>query len=99
VLKQLRGGPVPKSIAEAPELAPGLRLYFEAWRELHGSRLTDGGPIPWAAVELYCERLELSEEQSEDMHLHLRTMDSTYFEHQGREFDRKHGKDKGKRRG
>lgn len=99
ILKQARGGPLPKAILEAPTLEPGLRLFYEAFRELNGSRLTDYGPIPWASIEEYCDRLELSDTQREDMHAHLRALDSTLSDHREREFNRKHGKSKGKRRG
>lgn len=83
------GLPFPERMANAPELQPGLILYYNAWAELDSCR-TAGfgpGPIPWIAIEGYCRDLELTREQREDMHFMVRALDAAYLEH----WQRKHG--------
>jgi hypothetical protein len=74
---------LPDRIANAPELLPGLELFYLGFVELTDSRqLGMGlGPIPWKVIHDYCEALELDEEQTEAMHHHLREMDAAYLEH------------------
>lgn len=37
------------------------------------------GPIPWLAVEAYCDRLGLDDEAREDMHALVRAMDDAFL--------------------
>ena len=61
----------------------GLQLFLSAFLDLSSCR-TMGmapGPIPWNAVHDYCDRLELDEEDREDMHFHVTRMDQVYLDH------------------
>lgn len=86
IMKQaLRTGmPLPKAIENAPELWPGLELYFNAWFELDSTRAIGMGvgPIPWNAIESYCQALELGAEQKAKMHRLVRALDRVYLDKQ-----------------
>lgn len=73
--------PFPDRIANAPELTLGLELYYLAFMELTDSRQMGMslGPIPWKVIREYCRELGLSEDQTEEMHLHLKEMDSVFL--------------------
>ena len=77
------GLPFPDKIANAPELISGLELYYLAFFELTDSRQIGMalGTIPWKVIHDYCVANELSEDQREEMHHHIRAMDSAYLEH------------------
>jgi hypothetical protein len=74
--------PLPQSIANAPELYEGLELFYVAFMELTTCRALGmaEGPIPWTAVQSYCNELGLVGEQREDMFFHIREMDTCYLE-------------------
>lgn len=76
------GLPLPKRIENAPELENGLELFIQAFFELNTSRNTgfDYGPIPWIVISDYCDRLEIDDEQREDVFYHIRALDSVYLE-------------------
>lgn len=38
------------------------------------------GPIPWLAVQSYCNEMGLAGDQRADMFDHIRLMDATYLE-------------------
>lgn len=76
-----QGLPLPKRIAEAPELERGLELYYTGFWDLASSRATPEGPIGWEAIVQYCERLELDEEQTEAMVHHVQDMDTAFQKH------------------
>jgi len=80
------GLPFPDKIANAPELLPGLELYYLAFMELTDSRQIGMGlgAIPWKVVHDYCEAYGLSDEQTEEMHHHMKEMDAAYLEHHRR---------------
>lgn len=88
-----RGQPPPEGIQNAPELSPGLGLYYTAFLDLHGCRQlgTAMGPVDWLTVDRYCERHELEGEQYEDMHYFISHMDAAYmkYETEKSEADRK----------
>jgi hypothetical protein len=72
------GRPLPKRIAEAPELCLGLELYYTAFWALSTCRaLTMSGPgyIPWQSMMDYARSLGLDEEQTDDLFHHVRSMD------------------------
>lgn len=78
--------PLPDRIANAPEIIPGLELYFVAFLDLSDSR-TIGmgpGPIPWKVVQDYCREFGLDDDQTEEMHHHIKVMDAAYLQHQKR---------------
>lgn len=80
------GLPIPSRIENAPSLLPGLELYYLGFLELTSSRSIGMGvgPIPWIAIEQYCQLKGLDEEQTEAMHHHIVTMDTVYMKHQAK---------------
>lgn len=77
------GKPLPDNIANAPELLLGLDLYFTAFMDLTTERPIGygEGPIPWSAVRRWCHEHAIIGEQLEDMHYHIRKLDSVYLDH------------------
>lgn len=75
--------PIPERIKNAPALLLGLELYLAAWLDLSSEREIGWGegPIPWSEVENYADRLELDEDEREELHFHIRQLDATYFKH------------------
>ena len=78
--------PIPDKIKNAPVLAMGLELFFNAWFELTSARSIgmSMGPIPWNVVQDYAERFGLDDFQTEALHYHVRCMDDVFFEHQNK---------------
>lgn len=77
------GRPIPKAIAEAPTLSPGLELYMEAYSSLSTTRGGMGdGPIPWTAAMQYADRLGLDSEDAEELWYYVSEMDVTWSEYQ-----------------
>jgi hypothetical protein len=77
------GLPLPKRIANAPQLAQGLELYYEAFWELSSARAVGFGvgPIPWGVVDSYATRYAFDDEQREDLTYYVRAMDNAYIKH------------------
>ena len=77
---------LPERIQNAPNLLMGLELYFQAFVELNTSRSTgwSAGPIPSWCISEYADRLELSEEETEDLHYHIRMMDQEFLKYTAR---------------
>ena len=75
------GLPLPNRMQNAPELTLGLGIYYNAFTNLSTSRPLGmaEGPIPWHIIEQYCEKLQLSPEQNDDMHFLIREMDGAYL--------------------
>lgn len=73
--------PLPQRIQNAPELEPGLELYYEAFHHLHSGRAVMMAelPISWMQIAEYGERTGLTEEQVEDLQHHVRAMDDAYL--------------------
>jgi len=63
-----------------------LELYYLAFLELSDSRQIGMalGPIPWKVIHDYCMAYELDADQTEEMHHHIREMDSAYLEYNRR---------------
>ena len=80
------GMPTPKKIANAPILYAGLELYLSGFMDLDNDRQTGWsvGRIPRSVVADYCLSLRLDEDQTEDMHHHIREMDAAYLKYQQR---------------
>ena len=76
-----QGMPMPSKIKNAPVLAMGLELFFNAWFELTSARSfgMGMGPIPWNIIQGYADRFELDDFQTEALHYHMGNMDMTYF--------------------
>lgn len=75
------GIPVPLDIQNAPELMPGLGLYYEAFCRLDSCRPIGMslGPIPWNYIDDYCDRTTVDGDQRDAMHHHVRAMDNAYL--------------------
>jgi hypothetical protein len=75
------GLPLPKKIANAPQLGLGLELYYDAFLELNSCRASGWGlmPIPWSAIRDYAETFDLDEEQFEDLYYYVRVMDTEFM--------------------
>jgi hypothetical protein len=75
------GLPLPKKIQEAPELRPGLDLYYYGFLDLVSCWSSGSNCIPWTAIETYCERYGLDDEQREEMHTFVAALDGVYQAH------------------
>jgi hypothetical protein len=76
---------LPDRLANAPEVRDGLQLFYLAFLELttcRGLGYASAGPVPWMAVDRYCERHEITGEQCEDMHYFVAKMDEAYLKWQ-----------------
>lgn len=83
---------LPERIKNAPELEMGLELYYGAFFDLHTCRGGWGdGYIPWTAIDEYCDRLGLSDDQREDMHYYIREMDEQYHQYREAEAESRRG--------
>ena len=73
--------PLPDRIQNAPEILPGLQLFFIGFLDLSSSRQIGMGlgAVPWKTIFDYCEAFGLDEEQTEAMHHHIRVMDTAYI--------------------
>ena len=80
------GIPFPDKMANAPDLLPGLELFYLAFIALSDSRQIGMGvgPISWKTVHDYCNAYEIVGDQKEEMHHHIKEMDSAYIEFQNR---------------
>ena len=74
------GMPVPESIKNAPQLHLGLELYYDAFFALSSD-------LTWRAIEDYCDRFDLDDEQREDMHYHLPKLYKVYDDHSRKKED------------
>lgn len=75
--------PLPDAIANAPDLWLGLDLFYMAFTDLTSCRSfsTGGpGPIPWSAIQIYCDAYEIKGEQREDVFYHVQHLDTAYLE-------------------
>jgi hypothetical protein len=80
---------LPRAIQDAPDLWPGLELYFQAWIDLDSCRSIGlgVGPIPWTAIEAYSISMDLDSDKRARMHRLVRALDRVYLDH-----NRKQGK-------
>lgn len=75
-----KGRELPSWYLEEPQLLPGDHFYLKAFRDLHTCR-SHGmslGPIPWTAVLLYAEWIELDHDLVEPFVYIIRSMDVAY---------------------
>lgn len=78
----MEGLEIPEAMANAPELANGLELYYYAYGDLVSSRPVGlgMGPISWSTIQEYCDHHGLDSEQTEAMHYHVGMMDAEFLE-------------------
>lgn len=86
ILQAVRSGqPIPKELADRPELLKGLELYFFAFFDLITEKPDTGygaGKIPWTAKYRYgYEYLELVENDLEDFFYVMNKLENTYEDH------------------
>lgn len=74
--------PLPETIANAPELGPGLDFFYMAFLDLHSCRDlgTVEGPITWLTIQRYSEVYNVTGEQREDLFYHVQQLDQAYLE-------------------
>lgn len=75
----MENAPFPDFIKDAPELAPGLALFYVAFNELTGDR-DGGGPIKWTAIVQYADYHQFDEDQREALIYHCRALDQVLAE-------------------
>ncbi|MBD4209909.1 hypothetical protein GUH47_28900 [Xanthomonas citri pv. citri] len=76
--------PFPDFVKDAPELAPGLALYYVAYWDLNSDR-DNGGPIRWTAIMQYCGYHQFDEDQREALFYHCRALDAAVAKAKGKE--------------
>lgn len=79
--------PVPQAIIDAPSLAPGLEIYYDAFVELLSCRNMQGS-IPWTAIEEY--RVASGLDSESNLLFLVRRMDAAYLK-----WKEAHGKPQG----
>jgi hypothetical protein len=75
--------PLPDAIANAPTLELGNELFYMAFSDLTSCRgMGQGfpGPIPWTAINTYCEVHGIEGEQREDVFYHVQHLDKSYLD-------------------
>lgn len=82
---------LPDSIQNAPTLWPGLALFFVAFIDLTTCRAMGmgEGPIPWLAVNAYCDAKRIYGDQRADMLYHVGSLDRTYLKYRAAQADAK----------
>lgn len=73
-----RTGRLPDRVANAPQLDPGLELFWVAYCDLSTCRpasMGDLAPIPWTAVDQWATKFKLDDEQEERLHFIVGKMD------------------------
>jgi hypothetical protein len=75
------GNAIPDSIANAPELEPGLLLFLQAFYDLDSERSHVNGltPIPWTSMSAYAKAYEFDEEQTEDLFYFVKKLDAEHL--------------------
>ncbi len=79
--------PLPARIANAPELLPGLELFYSAFLDLTTCREQGygmEGPISWLKIDDYASRCGYEGEQREDLFFFVMRMDAAYAEHRAK---------------
>ena len=82
----LRKRALPERIRNAPDLFVGLELYFSAVTELNTCRSTgwSAGPIPSWCIDEFADRIDLTDDEAEDLHYHIRMMDKAFLDFMSR---------------
>lgn len=99
----LRGNlPLPKALQNAPDLALGLALFWDAFRDLETSRPPAGafsgpGHIPWTAISEYASHHAIVGDQREELFYHVRALDRVYLGYHYAKAEKASKQPKGKR--
>ena len=80
---EISGNPLPKKIAEKPQLSFGLELYWQAFLELNTCRPGGFGvcPIPWSVIRDYAETFMFDSDQEEALYFHVRALDNVFMKY------------------
>lgn len=83
--------PIPLTIANPPEVLPGLEPYYQAFLELSTCRSVGFGvgPIPWTAIDAYARRSQLFDEDFDYFHGLIKRLDSAYIKYSDEKADQK----------
>lgn len=73
--------PVPKELANAPQVWPWLTLFQRAFFDLIADRPTQESPIPWSVRQRWAEVHHLDEEATELLHSHVVAQDVAFLGH------------------
>lgn len=75
--------PLPRAIANAPELNLGLEFAYSSFWELSSCRPTGWGfgPIPYSTIADFIRAQELDEDDGEDFFYLIRAMDKAFLEY------------------
>lgn len=73
--------PLPPKIVNAPTLKLGLELFITGFYDLSTCRSYGfgEGPIPWTAIQRYCEVNEITGVQREDFIYFMGFLDAAYL--------------------
>lgn len=66
----------PEGVDAYPDLAPGLELYWRAFRDLHSDRNGLTGMIEWSAMRAWAEANDLGAEEFSDLVYLMQAMDA-----------------------
>lgn len=81
------GRPLPRKIANAPELDLGLSVYYYAFAELSTDRplgWNGEGRIPWSSIRAWADDYGFVGDQRDDLFHHIREMDEAYLEYRAK---------------
>jgi hypothetical protein len=69
----------------------GLDFFYDAFLELNSCRFLgmSEGPIPWTAMNTYCEAFEITGEQKHDLFYIIRSLDNAYLKYQADKQEKK----------
>lgn len=74
--------PLPDKIANAPEIAFALEVYYLAFMDLtscRGSGYGTEGPISWLAIHQYADAKRFEDDQREDLFYFVQKLDMVYL--------------------
>lgn len=73
--------PIPEKIANAPQLLPGLGLFFQAFLALSSCRPLgmSEGRIPWTAAFQYGQAQGMADDEFEELWILVSYMDAAYL--------------------
>lgn len=82
--------PLPEKIANAPEIALGLEIYYVAFLDLSTCRPfgMGEGPIPWTAIDRYCVVNGIKGELREDLFFIVQELDGVYLKWKEKQYDK-----------
>lgn len=82
---KVRGDPVPKFIADAPELLPETDIFIKDWIALSSCRTwtATGSPlsIPWTAIDAYAARCGYAGLAFDEFEAAIAACEQVFFEY------------------